>query len=74
MEYAIYIGLFLPLIGFLALLITSSWISRTQTNWIGCGTVLIAFICFSSLLYIYTQNSMKPITLTLFNWISLPET
>lgn len=73
MEYIIWLALFLPLLGFLILLTTSDIISRTQANWIGCSTVLISFICFSSLLYVYTQNSMHPISLTLFNWIPLQE-
>lgn len=73
MEYTVWLALFLPLLGFLVLLATSNVISRTQTNWIGCMTVLISFICFSSILYVYTQNSMTPLTITLFNWIPLQE-
>lgn len=73
MEYAVWLALFLPLAGFLVLLATSNVIGRTPTNWIGCTTVLISFLCFSSILYLYTQNSMDPLTVTLFNWIPLEE-
>lgn len=73
MEYAIWLALFLPLLGFLLLLITSHVINRTQTNWIGCATVLVSFICFSYLLYSYVEYSSQPITVTLFHWIPLQE-
>lgn len=73
MEYAVCLALFLPLCGFLILLLSSDWISRRLTNWIGCTTILISFLCFTTLLYFYAQGSMNPITLTLFNWISLPQ-
>lgn len=73
MEYAVWLALFLPLAGFLVLLTTSHIITRSLTNWIGCATVFISFICFSTALYMYTQNAMNPLTMTLFNWIPLPE-
>lgn len=73
MEYIIWIALFLPLGGFLFLLSTANVIKRQQVNWLGCATIFISFICFSSMLYLFTQQSMKPFTMTLFTWISLPE-
>lgn len=71
MEYVVWLALFLPLVGFLILLISSDVIARPIANWIGCLTIFISFICFSSILYIYTQNSLSPFTTTLYNWIPL---
>lgn len=73
MEYAIWLALFLPLVGFVVLLASSGFISRSLTNWIGCSTIFISFLCFSGVLFIYTHEDMKPFTLTLFNWIPLAE-
>lgn len=69
MSYAILLGLFLPLVGFLVLLFSSEVISRRVAGFIGCATVFISFICFSGLLYVYTHDGLSPISLTLYNWI-----
>lgn len=70
MEYAVYLGLFTPLLGFLILLATSDVISRRLANWIGCGTVFISFLCFAGLLTIYNQRDISSQTFTLYQWIS----
>src|SRR5262249_11952011 len=69
MVYAIYIGLFLPLIGFLVLMFSSDIIGRKLTGIIACSTIFISFVLFASLLVIYTNGSMSPISTTLYNWI-----
>jgi len=69
MEYAVWLGLFLPLAGFLILTVSSHYIGRRLTGWIACFTILMAFICFASLLLIYTHADMTPQSFTLYNWI-----
>jgi NADH-quinone oxidoreductase subunit L len=73
MQYTIALGLFIPLIGFFFLACSSSWISRRLTNLIGCGTIFISFLCFLSLLYIYTHDALNPVTFTFYNWMPIPE-
>ena len=73
MDYILYLALFIPLVGFLILLASSQTIGRSLTNWIGCITVFISFICFTSLLLIYLQQENSSFTFTLFNWIPLQE-
>jgi NADH-quinone oxidoreductase subunit L len=73
MEFAIWLALFLPLIGFLILLFTSESIGRTQTSWIGCLTVFISFLCFAGVVYFYEQESHNPFMTSLYNWIPLKE-
>jgi len=65
MQFAILLGLFSPLIGFLILLASSSFIKRNVANIIGCGTILISFLCFVLLLVSYTNS----IHLSLYNWV-----
>lgn len=65
MVYAICLGLFIPLLGFLILMAASATISRTLVNIIGCSTVFISFLCFLSFLI----TGIPEQTFTLFNWI-----
>jgi len=65
------LGLFLPLAGFLILMVSSNYIGRKLTGIIACTTIFIAFISFASLLLIYTKNGMSPTTLTLYRWIPI---
>lgn len=65
------IALFLPLLGFLILMSSSTVINRKQTGWIGCGTILISFLCFFGLLIDYTKQDLTPQVLTLFPWIHI---
>lgn len=71
MLNVIWLGLFFPLIGFLFLLATSSVIGRRQAGWIACSTVFLSFVSFATLLYIYANNNMAPVNLTLFKWIPI---
>lgn len=71
MQYAICLGLFLPLISFLGLLATSCRIGRRLCGIIGSGSIFIAFISFTSLLYVYTSEEMSPFNYTLFDWIHI---
>lgn len=72
MVYAICLGLFLPLFGFLVLMVAGNLLGRRLTGWIGCATIFISFLCFTSLLFLYTQSNMGPQTYTLFKWIPVP--
>lgn len=69
MLYTVCFALFLPLAGFLGLTISAKIISRFWAGFIACATVLIAFICFSSILLIYTNEGLNPQNFSLFNWI-----
>ncbi len=69
MDYAISIGLFMPLVGFLILMSTYACISRRLVSLVGCGTILISFICFCSLLANSTASGVSPLSVTLFEWI-----
>lgn len=69
MLYAICLGLFIPLAGFLALLLSSQFIGRRLTGIIGCSTIFISFVCFSTILYIHATGGMTQDTFTLYNWI-----
>lgn len=70
MLVALCLGLFLPLIGFLILMTTSSVINRRWAGWIGCSTILLSFLCFCTIFYHYTISSAEPTSFSLFNWIS----
>lgn len=71
MTFGILLGIFLPLVGFLILLLTSEVIKRSLVSIIGCGTICISFISFTTLLIVYTSMDMSPIDLTLFKWIAV---
>lgn len=69
MLYAICLGLFTPLAGFLILLATSNAIGRRLAGLIGCGAILIPFLSFVTILAMYTTGGMEPIKFSLFSWI-----
>lgn len=71
MTYTSWIGLFVPLVGFLGLMISSGFISRRLAGIIGCTTIFISFLCFAGLLYTYTNESMSPQSFTLYRWIPI---
>ncbi len=73
MESIVYLGLFLPLCGFLVLLLSSFWIGRCLTNVIGCTTIFLSFLSFLWTLNFYTENALAPQVFLLFNWIPLAE-
>lgn len=63
------LALFMPLAGFLILMLFSSKLSRSLVGWIGCTTIFISFINFAILLYYYLDHN--PDSVTLFNWINV---
>lgn len=69
MLYLVYLGLFLPLAGFVGLMLSAQVISRFWTGLVACATVLIAFLCFSCILIIYTSEGLSPHSFSLFSWI-----
>jgi NADH-quinone oxidoreductase subunit L len=71
MPYATCFGLFLPLLGFLLLVLFSQKISRRWAGLIGCGAILASFLCFVSMLEIYTYRNLTPLAVTLYKWIPL---
>lgn len=71
MLYAICLGLFLPLVGFLSLMTFSNVIGRRLAGIIGCATILISFVSFASLLYVYVHDHMHHMEFTLFQWIPI---
>lgn len=71
MEFAIWLGLFMPLAGFLGLVATSSWISRRLAGIVACLTIFVSFVCFSGFLYVYTMDGMERMAVTLFSWIPI---
>lgn len=71
-EIPLSIALFMPLIGFLFLVMASWRIGRGMAGVVASSTVLISFISFALLLYLYTTLDMPPQNFTLYHWISLP--
>lgn len=71
MQYAIYLGLFMPLIGFLSLLLFADRVNRRLSSIIGCSTIFISFVCFSSLLFLYSNLEINSLTFTLYKWIPI---
>ncbi len=71
MLYAICLGLFMPLIGFLGLMTMASRVSRRWANVIGCSTIFISFTCFAVLLLFYANMGIDQLTVTLYNWIAV---
>lgn len=69
MQEAIYLGLFLPLLGFLILMVSSSVIGRRLTSLIACSTIALSFACFVWLLFAYSQGTVNGITISLYKWI-----
>jgi len=71
MPYATCFGLFLPLLGFLLLVLLSKKISRRWAGLVGCAAVLGSFLCFISMLEIYTYKNLTPLSVTLYKWIPI---
>lgn len=67
----LYIGLFLPLVGFLLLVASASRIERRQAGIIACSTICLSLLCFLSLLAYYLHGGMHNEHVTLFNWIPI---
>lgn len=73
MSYALYVGLFLPLAGFLGLVASYKVIERRQAAVIACSTICLSFICFLSLLAMYLQADMHPEQFTLFRFVPVKD-
>lgn len=71
MPYAIYLGLFLPLAGFLGLITFHRVVSRYWAGIIACATILFSFISFFTLLMHYLDTGMQPEQWTLFRFVPL---
>jgi NADH-quinone oxidoreductase subunit L len=69
MSFLVYLGLFLPLAGFLIIMAASSSISRKVAGTIACSTMGIAFICFFVNLFHYIDSGMIEQSYTLYKWI-----
>ncbi len=65
------LAFFLPVLGFLTLMILSDRVDRKQAGWIGCGTILISFLSFAALTAIYTGRGMSSESVFLYNWLSV---
>lgn len=66
MQTLITLGLFLPLIGFLILLFSSDIIGRRLAGIIGCTSIALSFICFTSL---FLMSAQPEVSVTLYQWI-----
>lgn len=73
MPYAIYLGLFLPLAGFLGLTAFYRVVSRHWAGIIACATILFSFISFLILLANYLDTGMQPEQWTLFRFVPLKD-
>lgn len=72
MNIALYFALFVPLLGFFILFLSSSKISRKAAGFIACGTIFLSFLTFASLLIAYNSHEMNPIHVKLYSWLNLP--
>lgn len=68
MELVLTTALYIPLAGFLFILLFSGCLPRKVVEWVGPGTVCTSFLLFSYLLYGYDGNALDT---TLFTWIDL---
>lgn len=69
MLFALCLGLFLPLLGFLFLVSFNRMIKRRACGIVACSTILISFLCFVSLLFLFLKSGMHDETFLLFKWI-----
>lgn len=65
------LGLFLPLAGFLILMLSSDYISRFWAGLIGCVSVLMPFFFFGYFLLFLTDTKLDPELINLFPWIPI---
>lgn len=69
MNALIVLGLFFPFLSFLILACFYQYLSREVTGWIACGSIFCSFICFVSLFFLYYNQDLETLNVTLFNWI-----
>lgn len=65
------LGLFLPLAGFLILMLFSDYISRFWAGLVGCASVLFSFFLFAYFLLYLTDTNLDPELVNLFPWIPI---
>lgn len=70
MENALITGLFLPLLGFLLILLFSNKIGRRPTEFIACSSLFLSFALFAWLFFERTNPDL--INVKLFDWIPVP--
>lgn len=70
MSHLIWLALFLPLAGFLILMIASHVIPRRPASLIACTTIALSFLCFTT--YLVLDPSASAATFTLFTWLPIP--
>lgn len=71
MPYTMYLGLFLPLAGFLGLTAFYQVVTRRLAGIIACSTIFISFLCFLTLLIMHSNTGMNPQQFTLFRFVPL---
>lgn len=72
MENMLETALFLPLAGFLFLLIGSAWIAPRRAGWIASAVIFLSFLCFSALLFAHVEEgATAPLHFLLFKWIQV---
>lgn len=71
MPYATYLGLFLPLAGFLGLTAFYKVIGRRWAGIIACSTVFLSFLSFLIGLAMYLKTDMQPQQFILFQFVPL---
>lgn len=71
MNYAICLGLFLPLVGFFVLAMGGKYFSRQHVGFFACGVLLLSFLSFLGLLVLNVFANVETTTLTLFPWIPI---
>lgn len=71
MQYAMSLGLFLPLAGFLGLTAFYQYIPRRWAEIVACSTVLISFLTFLALLFNFNMTGSHSEQFTLFRFVPL---
>jgi NADH-quinone oxidoreductase subunit L len=71
MPYAICLGLFAPLAGFFALMLSAKYVQRQAAGLIACSTILFSLLCFIGLLIADELTGISATNLTLYHWISI---
>ncbi len=71
MSFVPWIALFLPLVSFIVQLVAYPILTRRQTAWIACSSLVISFLLFVMILLSYLQNDMIALDLSLFKWIPI---
>lgn len=69
-EFLLLSALFVPLVGFLLLLVTSWKIKRKEAGFLASGSVFVSFLLFTALFYLYREQSIQNVTL--YQWLSFP--